>query len=343
MAFRRPVSSMKIDEESEHILGSGILRSGSSLSYREPPTRPKTYESSPLKNASPIKRVSPYQENELPVRTVAQSYDQTGTVIGGYRVLELLGKGGFGETYKAEKNGRYYAFKFIKPQTLYDFRYETNMLQKISSFCSTYFSCLHEILKFDDKYIIVSDYINGPTVDVFFENLSNYEKEHYSFRLLKDLLEAVQLLHENNIVHRDIKEYNIIYNRDTDRFHLIDFGIAVDLSDPTAFSYVKNGAGTHYYRSPDYVDLYLSKGPREDWKSILLNNDYYAVAATLYSLNEDRFPYRFPYSNTKEIYQVIYPVPFREISSRILQEIITGTLLKPEEFNVKEILNLLNF
>lgn len=82
----------------------------------------------------------------------------------------------------------------------------------------------------DANFYIVTKYVPSG-------NLLNYVVKHWRFTpvpedttrvILKQLVSAVKHLHERNIVHRDIKEANVLVTTRSDQLHVLltDFGIA---------------------------------------------------------------------------------------------------------------------
>jgi len=49
--------------------------------------------------------------------------------------------------------------------------------------------------------------------------------------IMQQLMEAVKILHQNNIVHRDINLQNILYSEKTNKLKIIDFGVAKELKN----------------------------------------------------------------------------------------------------------------
>jgi calcium-dependent protein kinase len=73
-------------------------------------------------------------------------------------------------------------------------------------------------------------------------------------KIINQILEAVNYLHEMNIVHRDIKPENILLSNKTNVFSLlklIDFGTAIEIPKGKK---LKKFIGTSYYVAPEVID-----------------------------------------------------------------------------------------
>jgi len=124
---------------------------------------------------------------------------------------------------------KHYVMKIIKGinTPLYNviFEREVGALTKLRT-CSNIVRLEHYDIYNDKKYgkcgRVFLEYIEGETLqktDV--TELSNSEK----FHIVEQLINAVQIAHENSIIHRDINPKNIIITRDK-QVKLIDFGIS---------------------------------------------------------------------------------------------------------------------
>lgn len=89
---------------------------------------------------------------------------------------------------------------------------------------------LIEIVKENGKFILIQEYVDGPTLqELLAGEIKAVDRESYFLQLVS----VVSYSHKHKILHRDIKPENILIAKDG-RLKLLDFGIARDLSWQTA-------------------------------------------------------------------------------------------------------------
>ncbi len=169
----------------------------------------------------------------IPTSTILQSR---------YRILSVLGQGGFGRTYLAEDQGRFNELCAIKELTPpqdnpYALEKSKELFQREAQ---TLYAIQHpQIPQFratfeeDQRFFIVQDYVEGST---YRSLLDERKSRGYVFsesevtQLVKQVLPVLAYIHGKGIIHRDIAPDNIIL-RDRDKLPvLIDFGVVKDLA-----------------------------------------------------------------------------------------------------------------
>ena len=123
---------------------------------------------------------------------------------------------------------------------------------------------LYQILndnKKDKTYLIMELASKGPLVTlnertgVFCLN-SNYRDDIYNEQLIKtwiyDIANGLKFLHENNVVHRDIKSDNILIDKNG-HCKIADFGCSIKLKDSQSDLFTKT-EGNMYFFPPEFVD-----------------------------------------------------------------------------------------
>ena len=166
--------------------------------------------------------------------------------IDNYNLLYPIGKGCFGEVYytKEDNSNIPNATKIIKRELADSkkfFKYFANEIMSLKNLCHKNIIKLKEFKKTNNHYYIIIEYCNGGTLKDNFEKYRNkYRKifpEKIIQHIIRQIVEAVNYLHSQNIVHRDLKLENMLLNYYTkeaqdnlDILHselkLIDFGTA---------------------------------------------------------------------------------------------------------------------
>jgi len=209
------------------------------------------------------------------------------TLQGGKYTLEQeLGRGGFGITFKATHR---YLNQIVVIKTLNDtLRREAQFAKFQTQFqdeARRLATCVHpHIVRVSDFFIeeglpyMVMDYIPGATLDlVVFPDKPLLEAKaiHY----IQQIGSALQVVHQNNLLHRDIKPQNIILRQGTEEVVLIDFGIAREFNSGSTQTHT--GMVSEGYAP---IEQYLYQAPRTP------ATDVYGLAATMYALLTGKVP-----------------------------------------------------
>lgn len=158
-----------------------------------------------------------------------------------YRVVQLLGQGGFGRTYLAEDQGRFNercAIKEFVPIQGEDkfsdkatqlFQREASVLYQISHPQIPQFRATFEE---EERLFLVQDYVAGPT---YHEVLKQRKDQGRTFsetevrQFLQQMLPVLAHIHAKGIIHRDVSPDNIILRQQDGLPVLIDFGVVKEV------------------------------------------------------------------------------------------------------------------
>lgn len=147
--------------------------------------------------------------------------------------------------------------------------------------------------------------------------------------ILKQGVRVLSNIHNHNIIHKDIKPDNIIWNRSSEEIQIIDFGLAVQFSHgQDSFFHYGGIGGSLYYMPPEQTGRVN--------RSIDYRSDYYALGMTAYELLCKRKPYPLKQSQDDIIYAIlaIEPTAPNQIDPRIpqaLSDIVMRLIAKDAE------------
>ena len=111
---------------------------------------------------------------------------------------------------------------------------------------------LHGAFEDDDEMVLIYEFMSGGELfeRITAEDYTMSEAEVVNY--MRQIIEAVKHMHENNIVHLDLKPENIMcQTRKSTNVKVIDFGLATKLEPDSA---VKITTGTAEFAAPEIVD-----------------------------------------------------------------------------------------
>ena len=205
---------------------------------------------------------------------------------GKYTLEEPIGQGGFGVTFRAIHHylNQTVVIKTLNSTTQSNPRY-AEFERQFRDEARRLAACVHpNIVRVNDFFIednvpyLVMDYIPGQNLEqvVFPDHpLTEAIAIHY----IRQIGAALQTVHQNGLLHRDVKPQNILLRQGTQEVVLIDFGIAREFTPgatQTHTSLISSGYAP--------IEQYVAHEKRTP------ATDVYGLAATLYALLTAKVP-----------------------------------------------------
>ncbi len=250
--------------------------------------------------------------------------DRIGQQLGHYRLVRLLGQGGFAEVYLGEHIhlGTEAAVKLLHTQLAGEdteaFRTEARTIARLVH--------PHIVRVFDfgiegETPYLVMDYAPGGTVRkrhprgvaLPMSTVLNY---------VKQVADALQYAHDEHFIHRDIKPENLLVGR-RQEILLSDFGIAL-LAQTSRSQSMQDVTGTASYMAPEQ----FQGKPRRA-------SDQYALAVMIYEWLTGACPFRGSFTEIASQHLFVPPPPLREkvpgLASAVEQVVMIALAKDPHQ------------
>jgi serine/threonine protein kinase len=215
---------------------------------------------------------------------------EPGSLVAGYHIEELIGRGGMGMVYRATsvELGGVYALKILAPEVAGDEKYRERFRREMrvaASLRHPHVVAVRHTGEHDGLLFLVMDFIVGTDLENLLRQSGSIEANRAT-ELLAQVASGLEAAHARGLVHRDVKPGNILIATSDggERAYVTDFGLAKRFDrEPSITALTKTGVvvGTVDYMSPEQIT-----GRRTDARA-----DIYALGCVYYEMLTGAVPY----------------------------------------------------
>ncbi|KAI9905735.1 hypothetical protein PsorP6_014395 [Peronosclerospora sorghi] len=264
--------------------------------------------------------------SSTPISTVASNRrgrkaDDHVRLVGTYYQLGAeIGRGGFGVVYGALdlRNGRSVAIKQVSlrdidKDDLHSIEMEISLLRKLKHENIVKY---HDTIKTQGFLYIVLEYMENGSLAQFIKKFGSLSETLVAMYITQ-VLRGLAYLHEQGVLHRDVKGANILTTKDG-LVKLADFGVAIKLNETQKANSV---VGSPYWMAPEVIEM-------SGWSSA---SDIWSVGCTIIELLTTKPPY-FGLAPMAALFRIVQedhpPLPQR-ISPALLDFIMKCFMKEP--------------
>jgi len=239
-----------------------------------------------------------------------------------YKILDVLGRGGMGVVYLAydRELDEEIALKTLPREFAYDTRAINDMRSEVKvarGLSHHNIVRVHDLGKDGDLVFITMEYVKGKNLSEILA-IKGPLPLNIVIKLARQVADALDYAHTNNVIHRDIKPSNIMVTQNL-MVKVMDFGIARAIKETHSRISKTEVKGTPVYMSPEQY-----RG-----REITKATDIYSFSATIYELLSGHPPF---YRGNIE-YQILNekPEPIEGIPDEVNRAVLWGLAKEPDE------------
>ncbi|XP_070569136.1 dual specificity protein kinase TTK-like isoform X2 [Ptychodera flava] len=281
----------------------------------------------------------------MPMQVPTQS-NKPRIIVNGrsYDVLRKIGKGGSSKVYQVfdESKRKLFAIKQVNLDcadeiTIQGYINEIDLLQKLQSSERIIHLYDHEVT---DTHIYMVEECGSIDLASFLrkEKKQKAIKEEDIKHYWRQMLEAVECVHKQGIVHSDLKPANFLFV--DAKLKLIDFGIANAIQQDKTSVIRESQVGTLNYMSPEAIQdtsptpQFDAKGHRRPRLKIGCKSDVWSLGCILYYIVYGKTPFQQinSYAKLQAICDPNFEIEFPDINNKPLIDVLKKCLLRdPKE------------
>ncbi|MBR7139959.1 MAG: leucine-rich repeat protein [Lentisphaeria bacterium] len=266
-------------------------------------------------------------------RKAGDALEKGDLLLGRYRVLGELGRGGMGVVCRCHDqiSGTEVAIKTLAPE-LAASNWEMGEIKRNYQIVNKLHHpniANYNALEFDEsrgEYLLVMEYVEGEELRYYLRRVKEAGdfSEEKALKLIRQAAEAIDFAHSMKVLHRDIKPANMMVDR-YGKVKLLDFGLAAQIH--STLSRVTNSAASDTCGTVSYMAPEQCRGQVIDERA-----DQYALAATVYEMFAGVPPFDNP--DRKILRQCVLeeiPTPLRGVSVPLAAAVAKALSKNPAE------------
>ena len=219
-------------------------------------------------------------------------------IIKEYKIIKIIGRGGCGIVYLAQKGNKdeYYALKKIPILTKEEKENYEKILNAILKINNEYIIKYYEYFIENDFLYIIMEYGGDSDLKKFIKKYKDKNElinEEIINEIILGICSGLKEIHKNKLIHRDLTPDNIFIN-ENNKIKIGDFSVSRVLT--TLKNYTKSQVGKLHYLAPEMVN-------KENYNYKV---DIYALGCIIYELFTLKEYYKRKFGDYKKINSDIY-------------------------------------